>query len=54
MLHELGHLAGLSHVDDKAQVMYPVIGAADYAAGDRAGLSQLGASKGCVSVPKVA
>jgi putative cell wall-binding protein len=54
LLHELGHLAGLSHVDDRNQVMFPVIGVPDYAAGDRAGLSQLGSAKGCVIVPKAA
>jgi hypothetical protein len=44
LLHELGHLVGLAHVSDPYQVMfdsntYPV---ADYRAGDRRGLEQLG------------
>lgn len=47
MLHELGHLAGLAHVDDPNQVMYPKLtdrGA--YNTGDLAGLAQLGGSCG--------
>ncbi|WP_346620794.1 matrixin family metalloprotease [Blastococcus montanus] len=44
VLHELGHLVGLAHVDDDTQLMYPetrraVTGFAD---GDRAGLAALG------------
>lgn len=44
LLHELGHLVGLAHVDDQAQIMFPrgngkVV---DYQAGDRAGLAALG------------
>jgi len=44
ILHELGHLVGLGHVKDKRQNMYPVISARNihYAAGDLAGLKQLG------------
>jgi hypothetical protein len=54
MLHELGHVTGLGHTTDSAQVMYPVLEplpAAAYGAGDLAGLSQLGAARGCLSVP---
>lgn len=43
ILHELGHLVGLAHVDDPGQLMFPR--AADtpgYSAGDLAGLARLG------------
>jgi hypothetical protein len=49
ILHELGHLAGLDHVTDPNDIMYPVIGhMTHYGAGDVAGLSLLGTG-GCVS-----
>lgn len=43
--HELGHLVGLAHVDDKAQLMYPESDGSinDYQAGDLEGLARLGA-----------
>jgi hypothetical protein len=43
--HELGHLVGLAHVDDKSQLMYPEAGIAvlRYQAGDLRGLARLGA-----------
>ncbi|WP_427018856.1 matrixin family metalloprotease [Pseudarthrobacter sp. P1] len=42
--HELGHLVGLDHVADPAQLMYPEAGPArmGFGPGDRAGLAQLG------------
>lgn len=42
--HELGHLVGLNHVDDRTQIMYPSTQArfSDYAAGDLLGLARLG------------
>jgi hypothetical protein len=43
ILHELGHVMGLEHVDDPTQLMYPEIGAPDgLAAGDLNGLRELG------------
>jgi ribosomal protein L24E len=53
VLHELGHVAGLDHVNDRSQLMYPSIhaGTTDgYATGDLTGLSQLGARQGCLTV----
>jgi hypothetical protein len=41
--HELGHLMGLDHVTDRAQLMYPTTGrATSYGAGDLRGLAQEG------------
>jgi hypothetical protein len=54
LLHELGHVTGLGHTPDQAQVMYAVLEplpAASYGAGDLAGLARLGASQGCLSAP---
>jgi hypothetical protein len=49
VLHELGHLLGLAHVDSKDELMYPE-GQRDvhgYQQGDRAGLAELGRGR-CV------
>jgi hypothetical protein len=52
LLHELGHVIGLDHVDDPTQVMYPETnvsagtGRATFESGDLAGLAYLGAG-GC-------
>ncbi len=45
VLHELGHLVGLAHVDDPAQLRDPEARreVADFASGDLAGLAVLGA-----------
>jgi len=54
-LHELGHLIGLDHVDDRSQVMYPSVHSASpngFASGDLTGLRQLGSSSGCLNVVK--
>ncbi|MET4135274.1 matrixin family metalloprotease [Pseudarthrobacter sp. PvP090] len=46
VLHELGHVMGLEHVDDPTQLMYPEIGAPDGpAAGDLNGLYELGSAQ---------
>ena len=44
VLHELGHLVGLAHVDDPDQLMYPEARreVPDFAAGDLTGLAALG------------
>ena len=44
VLHELGHLVGLAHVDDEGQLMYPEARRddRDFAAGDLTGLARLG------------
>jgi hypothetical protein len=52
VLHELGHLIGLAHVDDEQQLMFPEArrDVPDFAAGDLAGLAALGAG---VCVPEL-
>ena len=51
VLHELGHVMGLAHVEDRNQLMATVLPAsADLQAGDLAGLSRLGQRAGCVVV----
>jgi hypothetical protein len=43
LLHELGHLVGLDHVDSRAELMYrTTTGRLDYGRGDREGLVLLG------------
>lgn len=48
ILHELGHLLGLDHVQDRSELMYERnIGQASYGPGDSAGLAMLGSGE-CV------
>ena len=44
LIHELGHLVGLDHVEDETQIMNPYVvpGVDHFAAGDLAGLAALG------------
>lgn len=53
ILHELGHVVGLDHVDDPGQVMFtfPGEGPVRFGGGDLSGLREVGAG-GCVSVPE--
>ena len=49
VMHELGHLVGLGHVDSHQELMYPTVsGATDFGPGDRSGLAELGAGR-CLS-----
>lgn len=51
LLHEVGHLAGLDHVDARRQLMFGRIVMRrhlDYRRGDRRGLAVVGADQGCV------
>lgn len=44
LLHELGHLVGLDHVDDRSELMYPEgITRPSFGVGDLEGLARLGA-----------
>lgn len=42
LLHELGHLVGLDHVEDENSLMQPYTGPEEWGSGDLAGLQQLG------------
>lgn len=49
VMHELGHLVGLGHVDSNEELMYPTTAAAtDFGPGDRSGLAALGSGR-CIS-----
>ncbi|MGH2687923.1 MAG: matrixin family metalloprotease [Actinomycetota bacterium] len=54
LMHELGHLLGLDHIDDAGQIMNPS-GRSDSQAvwgqGDLAGLAAVGREAGCLTTP---
>lgn len=54
ILHELGHLVGLDHVDDAAELMYATSGSGPVTLGpgDRRGLAAVGAEGGCLPAPR--
>lgn len=43
VMHELGHVLGLAHVDDPGELMYPSVTRTSYGSGDIEGLAKLGA-----------
>ncbi len=54
VLHELGHVMGLDHVNSQAELMEPSGGyMTDFGPGDLAGLERLGADQGCLNTPPV-
>ena len=54
VLHEMGHVLGLAHVEDRLQIMFRNLteGRARLGDGDRAGLRRLGRAAGCVPTPR--
>ncbi len=52
VLHELGHVMGLDHVDSRAELMEPSGGdMTNFGPGDLAGLERLGRDQGCLVTP---
>jgi len=53
LLHEIGHVMGLGHVDAYGEIMNETGGGAvDLGPGDQEGLRLLGSSGGCLAVPQ--
>ena len=54
LMHELGHVIGLDHVDDTSQIMFATVTdkPAVFAPGDLSGLRQLGRASGCQRAPR--
>ncbi|MGH2817256.1 MAG: matrixin family metalloprotease [Actinomycetota bacterium] len=55
ILHELGHVLGLDHVESGESVMHPSLGlrSAAWSDGDRAGLWELGVGGSCLETPSL-
>lgn len=54
LLHELGHVVGISHTNSKSSIMYPTIisrAKAGYRAVDKPQLRRVGRSSGCHNAP---
>lgn len=52
VLHELGHVMGLDHVESTGELMEPSGGGVtDFGAGDLEGLERLGRPQGCLTTP---
>ena len=51
IIHEIGHVLGLSHVDSSKQVMYfqTIRRKAEWGAGDLRGLQKVGSGRGCIT-----
>jgi hypothetical protein len=45
VLHELGHVLGLAHVEDRGELMYPTLTRTGFGPGDLDGLARLGATR---------
>lgn len=57
MLHELGHIIGLGHVESRAQIMHDEFSqhtspTAEYGIGDLTGLRLIGREAGCLETPR--
>jgi hypothetical protein len=53
VLHEIGHVLNLAHVQDIQQMMFPelTVNSSRLGDGDKAGLAEVGSAKGCIDVP---
>lgn len=53
LIHELGHVVNLAHVDARSEIMFPTMkGQKAYGAGDREGMRLVGKQQGCAVFPK--
>ena len=51
IMHELGHLVGLGHVNTRSELMSPTEEATTWGPGDLEGLRRVGRSGGCIQTP---